>query len=310
MTEALKRPLVTIALFAYNQDLYIDQAIESVFAQTYSPLEIILSDDHSNDATFLKMQTAAASYFGPHNVRVNRNSDRLGVAGHVNKIEEMALGDLIIAAAGDDISYPNRVESIVDEWLGTDQSAIMLHSAYHDMDVDGHILGTITKSLSPTIKKTISGNVVTGATEAWSRKLFETFGPLGLSITHEDRVIATRAALLDGIIYIDRPLVAYRRGGISTRRKDVSKSKARSIEARRFIADLAQVICDLESANQKKIITDDLCNSLIAIAHNRLATEHMLTAAKSRISVLKLLFIDLSYVAIRILNVIYQLIKK
>jgi len=40
-----ERPLLTFALFGYNQEQYIREAVEGAFAQTYSPLEIILSDD-------------------------------------------------------------------------------------------------------------------------------------------------------------------------------------------------------------------------------------------------------------------------
>ena len=41
-------PLVTFALFAYNQERYVREAVEGAFAQTYQPLEIILSDDCSS----------------------------------------------------------------------------------------------------------------------------------------------------------------------------------------------------------------------------------------------------------------------
>ena len=51
-----ERPLVTFALFAYNQENYIRAAVEGAFAQTYQPLEIILSDDCSKDRTFEIMQ--------------------------------------------------------------------------------------------------------------------------------------------------------------------------------------------------------------------------------------------------------------
>ena len=39
--NATDRPLVTFALFAYNQEDYIREAVEGAFAQTYEPLEII-----------------------------------------------------------------------------------------------------------------------------------------------------------------------------------------------------------------------------------------------------------------------------
>jgi glycosyltransferase involved in cell wall biosynthesis len=48
-------PLVTLVLFAYNQEKFIRQAMEGAFAQTYQPLEIIVSDDSSPDGTFAIM---------------------------------------------------------------------------------------------------------------------------------------------------------------------------------------------------------------------------------------------------------------
>ena len=60
------RPLVTFALFAYNQEKYIREAVEGTFSQTYEPLEIILSDDCSSDRTFEIMEEMAATYDGPH----------------------------------------------------------------------------------------------------------------------------------------------------------------------------------------------------------------------------------------------------
>lgn len=45
--SASQAPLVTFALFAYNQEKFIREAVEGAFAQTYESLEIILSDDCS-----------------------------------------------------------------------------------------------------------------------------------------------------------------------------------------------------------------------------------------------------------------------
>lgn len=54
------RPLVTFALIAYDQERFIREAVEGAFSQTYSPLEIILSDDCSSDRTFEIIKDVAA----------------------------------------------------------------------------------------------------------------------------------------------------------------------------------------------------------------------------------------------------------
>ena len=67
------KPLVTFIVISYNQEAFIRDGVEGAFSQTYSPLEIVLSDDCSRDRTFEIMQELAAAYRGPHRVILNRN---------------------------------------------------------------------------------------------------------------------------------------------------------------------------------------------------------------------------------------------
>ena len=48
----MEKKLVSYCLFAFNQEKYINEAIKGALNQTYSPLEIIISDDCSTDLTF------------------------------------------------------------------------------------------------------------------------------------------------------------------------------------------------------------------------------------------------------------------
>jgi len=120
MTEHTKRetpdPVVTFVLYAYNEEQFILDAIESAFAQTYSPLEIVLSDDGSTDRTFQIMQEAAAAYNGPHTIILNRNARKTGIGSQINAAWQKGSGELIVLANGDDISLPQRVERIVEVW--------------------------------------------------------------------------------------------------------------------------------------------------------------------------------------------------
>ena len=75
-----ERPLVTFALFAYNQERFIREAVEGALSQDYSPLQIILSDDCSIDRTYEIMREMAAAYEGSHEIVLNRNEENLGLA--------------------------------------------------------------------------------------------------------------------------------------------------------------------------------------------------------------------------------------
>lgn len=107
------RPLVTFALFAFNQEKYIREAVEGALSQTYSPLEIILSDDCSTDRTFEIMQEMAEGYKGPHKVVTRRHGKNMGLFPHFMNVFKTANGAITVVAAGDDCSLPQRTSEIV-----------------------------------------------------------------------------------------------------------------------------------------------------------------------------------------------------
>ena len=205
-------PLVSFVLLAYNQEKYIREAVEGAFSQTYSPLEIILSDDCSSDRTYEVMEDMALHYDGPHKVILNRNPKNFGIGAHVNRVNELGSGQLIIAAAGDDISADQRVQRLVSKWM---QDPIKIHLLYSDCEKisnNGEFLsleGTY-KDLD-LIKSFIENDeVMLGAVCAWSRVCVERFGPLLDCIHHEDAVFPFRAAVLGEIAYVPEALVKYR----------------------------------------------------------------------------------------------------
>ena len=108
--ETPERPLVSFFVTAYRQERLVRASIEAAFAQTWSPLEILLSDDCSPDGTFAVMQEMAAAYSGPHRVILNRNPKNLGITAHVDRIMELTSGDFVVQNAGDDVADPGADE--------------------------------------------------------------------------------------------------------------------------------------------------------------------------------------------------------
>jgi glycosyltransferase involved in cell wall biosynthesis len=206
-----QHPLLTFALVAYNQERFIAEAVQGALNQTYCPLEIILSDDCSPDRTFEIMQEMAATYRGPHAIIPNRNEHNLGLIGHINRVMELVQGELIVIAAGDDISLPERVERLYQSYAVSQGQAHSLFSRAIRIDSDGDQLGAEQISYSPNryeleymAEHPVS---VPGSTQAWSRKIFESFGPIDTRIISEDVIIPFRAALLGQITFVDQPLI-------------------------------------------------------------------------------------------------------
>jgi glycosyltransferase involved in cell wall biosynthesis len=210
----MDRPLITFMIIAYNQERYVREAVEGAFSQTYSPLEILLSDDCSTDRTFEVMQRMAADYRGVHTVRLNRTEQNLGLGGHISQAMERAWGELIVVAASDDISLPQRTEQVWQAYAESDGKAMSIYSSFVMIDEHGHRQETVGEAPNETaydIQAYIKAGRVHGCSHAWHRRVFDVFGPLYPGTVYEDKAIPFRSVLLGEIRFIEEPLVLYRR---------------------------------------------------------------------------------------------------
>lgn len=281
MTDSPERPLITFALVAYNQEPFIAEAVHGALNQTYSPLEVILSDDCSPDRTFEIMQEIAATYRGPHTIVLNRNEQNLGLAGHINQVMEMVKGRLIVVAAGDDISRPDRVERTYAVYADSHGKAKSIFGNAIIVDESGKELSLYLPTGSHS-HDTLSAHWmaqrttgVLGCTHAWDREVFDAFGPIDTSIYQEDLIIPWRSALLGHVEYIDDVLVAYRlhRSNMQFRPRSGNRSTRKLLrdlerQGRNRVAICNNRIADLDRwatlAPARKATYDDLKAIMLA----------------------------------------------
>lgn len=210
---------VSVLMPTYNQEDYVGAAIASVLAQDAAPFEFIIADDCSTDGTWERVGAATAGYAGPHRLRLVRNERNLGVNGNLNRMIALAGGEILIAAAGDDLSSPDRVRRVAE--IFRSEKPLLVHSGFRPLMAEGQSYDgrfddlILTRTTSPV---DIAGSTAlfVGATAAWHRDLFRIFGPLPDGVIYEDLILGYRAALAGRIARIDAPLVDYRIGvGIS-----------------------------------------------------------------------------------------------
>jgi glycosyltransferase involved in cell wall biosynthesis len=223
MSAAQDRPLLTFGIAAFNQERFIREAVEAAFAQTYSPLEIVLSDDCSRDRTFDIMKEMAAAYRGPHRIILNRNRGQRCIGGHINAVVEVSHGELIVGAAGDDVSAPQRTQAAFDAWEWSGRRATSIHTDIIQIDEDGRPVTQIYKAEAPKFDgrfckqpaevvsyvRTLAPCVL-GCSHTFSRELFRRFGDLPDEIIHEDNALSLRSAMVGTVVYVNEPLVKYR----------------------------------------------------------------------------------------------------
>ncbi|MDC1198093.1 glycosyltransferase family 2 protein [Algibacter sp.] len=238
-------PLITFILFAYNQEEYIRAAVEGAFAQTYENLEIILSDDCSPDKTFEIMQEMASEYNGPHRIVLNTNENNLGIGAHVWKVGMMAHGKWIVMAAGDDISFPERVEKIVEFSNCSDGEVRLITSGHIDIgsgeNYERHLARTYSKKESGDPFYLLKHEPIHhGATAAYDSMLFREFGPIKKGVVYEDKVLFFRCALIrGGVGQVSDYLLKIRSGGVAS-------TDDRSVHLSRIISAFEQSYEDIK----------------------------------------------------------------
>lgn len=208
-------PTVTLGLVTYEQEAFVEEAVRAALAQTYEPLEVIVCDDASPDATFERACAVARQTAVRHTVRLHRNERRFGI-GNFNQLVSLATGELIVIAHGDDVSLPERVARIVQAWRAS--GASMVTSNAQAIDERGGVLGVTLRPdgvpANTLVQIAASGwnPSLLGAVLAWHREVFDVFGPLDpeRSAITTDWILPFRAAAINGIACIDELLLRVR----------------------------------------------------------------------------------------------------
>jgi hypothetical protein len=102
------RPKVTIGIPTRNRRDYLRAALSSVFCQTYTNLEVVVSDNCSSDGTFEDL-----SEYPDHRLRFVRQSTDLGMVQNFNAVLNLATGEYFLLLSDDDLLEPTAIETLM-----------------------------------------------------------------------------------------------------------------------------------------------------------------------------------------------------
>lgn len=233
MSSSMK-PLVSFALFVYNQRDFVRDAIRGALSQDYENLEIVISDDCSTDDTFDIIKQEVANYSGPHKVLINRNEPNLGISAHFNKVvHELCHGTYIVVAAGDDVSLPSRVSLSVGFM---EHHPKMQSMTFTSEQVDRALNPIDSKwdvNLSPDEYSIFTLDdycrfkdliIFSGDSRTYRKSLIDFFPPLSES-KEEDLEYFIRSLLLGQVGVLRKPMVKRRIYGGNVSKKPMTRSK-------------------------------------------------------------------------------------
>ncbi len=114
----MNEPLVSVVIITYRSSAYLTETLDSIFAQTYKNIELVISDDCSPDDTV----AVAAAWVEANKSRfascvIRAGKENLGITGNANAGVKCASGHYIKLLAGDDLLLPDAIEAYVDACL-------------------------------------------------------------------------------------------------------------------------------------------------------------------------------------------------
>lgn len=128
-------PLVSIGLPVFNGEAFIREALDSILAQTYLNIEVIVTDNASEDST----PSIIAEYVArDKRVKFFPSEVNRGAAWNYNRSFEKATGMYFKWAAHDDVLDSRYIESCVAE-LESDTKIVLCHSRTGQIDGTGAV---------------------------------------------------------------------------------------------------------------------------------------------------------------------------
>jgi glycosyltransferase involved in cell wall biosynthesis len=126
-------PVVSVGLFVYNGERFIEDALNSILNQTFTDFELIISDNASTDRT-----GEIAEFYAKRDDRIRyyRSEKNMGAGWNARRVYELATGKYFKWAAVDDLIEPDFLRRCV-EILESDAGCVVAYARTKEVDEDG-----------------------------------------------------------------------------------------------------------------------------------------------------------------------------
>lgn len=276
-------PLITVVLLCYNYEIFVDEALAGLFAQTYQPLDVIIVDDYSTDRSAEIIAARLAERGNPPNVRFVRNQRNM--VHPIPGVLELIKGRFVIVASADDVMLPHMIETMAKTWLDQKVSLVTGNALYID-DKSNYLertfrpLAQAADDSFETLARDGGNACCFGAAMGFEHAIIETFGwPPTDFLETSDIILPFYAYFLGGARFIHEPLLKYR---VHSRNSSLSLLSEKTIgEAQLLAADRS-----LRNHVSHAIFFDQELDRLQAMAPNRFSalTNRMRPLVKTQIS--------------------------
>src|SRR6266478_6072123 len=192
-------PLVSIGLFVYNGERFLEETLHSILNQTFTDFELIISDNASTDRT-----GEIAEAYAKHDDRIHyyRSEKNMGAGWNVRRVYELATGKYFKQAAVDDLLEPDFLRRCV-VILESDPGCVVAYAGTKEVDENGNFIKNYITPMKADSNDAVARFREMLLISSWS---YEIFGVMRMSALRRippqgsyvsaDKVLLARMSLL------------------------------------------------------------------------------------------------------------------
>ena len=199
----MKEALVSIVIPAYNHARHLKEAIDSVLAQDYGAIELIVLDDGSTDHTPEVLAQYSGRFY--HERHIN-----MGQAATLNKGWSIANGQFLAYLSADDVLMPGAVRYAV-EYLEREPKAVLAYCDFTLIDAESNKIRTVRAPEYDYAQMVIEGVCAPGPGAFFRKSAFVTIGGWNVRLRQvPDYECWLRLGLQGPFVHIPEVLASFR----------------------------------------------------------------------------------------------------
>jgi glycosyltransferase involved in cell wall biosynthesis len=129
-------PRVSVVIPTYNNELYVQETMRSVLAQTFTDFELLVADHSSADRTWDLLQ----EFTDDPRVRLFTTPAGGSAERNWNRVTREASGELVKLVCGDDLVAPDMLEKQVAAFDAHDEGVVMVATSRDIVDASGRTI--------------------------------------------------------------------------------------------------------------------------------------------------------------------------